>query len=130
VSSHRFALAGYAPQPSEAVVEIEELGKGRRVRRALGGAAAWLGAGVVCVFIPIAHFVLVPFCLVMAFVTGMRRMAQGQIVTAAHGRCPDCGAEQELDLKGPWGGLKDLTCRQCQRPMRMSVSKAEGLNLP
>jgi hypothetical protein len=119
VSSYRFGLAGYAPQPSEAIVDIQELGKSQRMRRAVTGAAAWFGAAVVSVFIPIAHFVLVPFCLVMSFVMGMRRMAQGKMVTAARGRCPDCGAEQDLDLKGPWGGPRDLTCRKCQRPMRM-----------
>lgn len=119
MSEYRFQLAGYAPERGTAVVDIESLSPEQRMGRAFKGAGMWLLAGVVSVFIPIAHFVLVPLCLVGAFVMGFVRFTQKALVTRAHGRCPDCGAEQDLDLIGPWRGPSDLVCRGCQRPLRM-----------
>lgn len=119
MSEHRFRLAGYAPEPSEAVVDIETLGPDQRLARAFRGSAAWLGAGIVSVFIPIAHFVLVPACLLIAVIMGFVRMGQTALVRKAHGKCPDCGTDQPLDIVGPWRGPTDLVCRNCQRPMRM-----------
>lgn len=83
------------------------------------GFAGWIGAGIVCVFIPIAHFVLVPGCVIGAFVMFGRRMAQRTMVVYARGRCPDCGTEQELDLLGPWTGRTNLACSSCRRPLRL-----------
>ena len=122
MTSQRFLLAGYAPAPAEAVVDIEALDTPRRLVRAAKGFVGWIAAAVVCVFIPIAHFVLVPLCTIGAFVFAARRFAQRAIVVRAHGRCPDCGAEQELDLLGPWTGRKDLVCRSCQRPMTLKAA--------
>jgi hypothetical protein len=114
-----FQLVGYAPQPGDAVLEIETLAPARRIARALGGFGAWLGAGVVCVFIPIAHFVLVPSCLVGSVVMLLRRLAQHRLVVKAGGHCPDCGAEQDLDVLGPFPGRTDLFCRNCHRPLKL-----------
>ena len=122
MTSRRFLLAGYAPAPSEAVVDIEVLGTPRRMARAARGFFGWLAAALVCVFIPIAHFVLVPLCTIGAFVFAARRLTQRAIVVEARGRCPDCGAEQELDLLGPWTGRKNLVCRSCQRPMELKAA--------
>lgn len=119
-SSHAFGLTGYAAEPGEATLEIEDLDPKRRLARGLRTFALWTFAAVVCVFIPIAHFVLVPFCLIMAFVMLAVRMGQKRMVVKARGRCPDCGTVQDLDLLGPWKGRADLSCASCRRPMRLS----------
>jgi hypothetical protein len=116
---HLFQLAGYAPQPGVAVVDIETLSPPRRIGRALGGFGAWLGAGILCVFIPIAHFILVPSCLIGSVVMLMRRLAQRRLVVKAQGTCPDCGADQDLDIVGPFPGRTDLFCRSCHRPLKL-----------
>ncbi len=113
-------LAGYHPEPTEAALEVDELSAGRRLGRALRGFAAWLAAAVICVFIPIAHFVLVPACLVGAFVVLARRLRTRALVVSAHGRCPDCGVEQDLDVLGPWRGeARPLACRACHRGLEL-----------
>jgi len=113
-------LAGYRQDPTEAVLEVDELDAGRRVGRALKGFAGWLGAVVVCVFIPIAHFVLVPGCLIGALVVLARRLRTRLLVVRAHGICPDCGAEQDLDVLGPWRGeARSLACRSCHRGLEL-----------
>jgi hypothetical protein len=116
-------LAGYHPQATDAVLEVDELTYGRRLGRALKGSGAWLGAAVVCVFIPIAHFVLVPSCLLGAIVVLVARLRTPTLVVRAHGVCPDCGAEQDLDVLGPWrGGVRSLACRACHRGLELRPS--------
>ena len=122
--SRQFRVRGYSGRTTEAIVELRELTPPERTRRAVTGLLAWWGAMVVCVFIPIAHFVLVPGCFVMGLVTLFRRMGQGTLIASARATCPDCGAEQVLDMKGPFRGLSDIVCRQCQRSLTASPAGA------
>src|SRR6185503_7590772 len=45
-----------------------------RMRRALLGLGTFWGIAILCVFIPIAHFVLVPSFLIIGIVVGVRRV--------------------------------------------------------
>ena len=119
MTSLHFRLAGYAPEPSDATVEVETLSAHQRFVRAAKGFGIWFVAAILCIGIPVAHFVLVPACLIGAFIFSAVRYSQRAVVMSARGRCPDCGAEQELDLKGPWKGPRDQVCRSCHRPMRL-----------
>jgi len=113
-------LAGYHPDATAAVLEVDELGAARRARRALKGFAAWLLGAVACVFIPVAHFVLVPGCLVGAVAVLVVRLRTRALIVRAHGVCPDCGVEQDLDVLGPWrGGARALACRACHRGLEL-----------
>jgi hypothetical protein len=116
-------LAGYHPEATDAVLEVDELGAGRRLARALKGFGAWCGSAVVCVFIPVAHVLLVPACLVGSVVVLITRLRTRALVVRAHGVCPDCGAEQELDVLGPWrGDVRALACRACHRGLDLRPS--------
>ena len=68
------------------------------MRRAVKGLAGFWGAMVVSVFIPVAHFVLVPSFFLVGIWQGVRRLKTAELVRGAHGRCPDCGAEQDFEL--------------------------------
>ncbi len=116
----QFQVRGYSGRTTEAIVELRELGPHERTRRAIMGLLAWWGAMVVCVFIPIAHFVLVPGCFIMGLVTFARRITHGTVIASARATCPDCGAEQALDMKGPFHGLTDIVCRKCQRSLTVT----------
>ncbi len=118
--SRQFQVRGYSGRTTEAIVELRELSPPERTRRAVTGLLAWWGAMVVCVFIPIAHFVLVPGCFIMGLVTLFRRMGQGTLIASARATCPDCGAEQALDMKGPFRGLGEIVCRACQRTLTVA----------
>ena len=123
ISTRICRLAGYHPDATEAVLEVDELSTGRRVGRALKGFAAWFAAAVVCVLIPVAHFVLVPGCLLGAFIVLVLRLRARSLVVSAHGTCPDCGAAQDLDVLGPWRGeARSLACRACHRGLELRPS--------
>ena len=123
ISTRTCRLSGYHPQATAAVLEVDELNPGRRIGRALKGFAIWFAAGAVCVFVPIAHFVLVPACLIGAFVVLALRLRTRAIVVGAHGSCPDCGAEQDLDVLGPWRGeTRPVACRACHRGLELHAA--------
>jgi hypothetical protein len=117
----RYWLAGYSDQRTEATIRIRSYDRAGRVKRAISGLLAWWGAAVVSVFIPVAHFFLVPGFLLFGLVTFVRRLKTPDLVVAAHGTCPDCGAAQDLDILGAWDASRDVICRECHRPLRLSA---------
>lgn len=118
-----FPLTGYAPVPGEARLEVEILTPPKRVKRGVIGFLIWFVAAIACIGIPIAHFVLVPTCLIIAIIMFFRRLAQRRLVVKARGKCPDCGAEQDLDALGPFPVRTDLVCQSCHRPLRLVLTQ-------
>lgn len=112
-------VVGYSPQPTEAVLRVDHLVPGRRVGRAVGSFAKWFVAAILSVFVPAAHFLLVPGCLVGAFVALVVRLGQSDLVLDARGTCPDCGLEQDLDVGGTWRVPMDIACRGCRRRLTL-----------
>ncbi len=96
-----------------------------RVRRAVKGLAGFWGAMVVSVFIPIAHFVLVPSFLFVGVWQFSRRLRTGEMVKGAHGRCPDCGSEQDFELGG-WGFPQSVQCASCRRGLTLAATSGPG----
>ena len=118
--TEQFQLTGYGPTPTTATVTIRSFDKRERVRRALKGLATFWGAAIGSVFIPVAHFLLVPgFALYGAF-TFFTRLGAAEVVMAAEGVCPDCGKSQKLEIGGRWHLPRNVSCRHCQRALRIS----------
>ena len=91
------------------------------MRRALAGLGLWWGAALVSVFIPVAHFFLVPGFFLYGLYTFLQRLKTNQLAVAGRGTCPDCGREQELDVAGRWILPRSTSCRFCQRSIRITV---------
>jgi hypothetical protein len=117
---HTYQLTGYSPTPGTATVTVRRFDKRERVRRALKGLATFWGAALGSVFIPVAHFLLVPSLALYGAYTFFERLGACQVVTAAEGTCPDCGKTQKLDTGGRWKVPRDISCRYCQRALRIS----------
>ncbi len=54
----------------------------------------------------------------------VRDLKTDQLVAQARGACPDCGAEQVLDLAGRWRGRAEVACRDCHRMLRVEPENA------
>ena len=121
ISDYPVLVTGYAPAPSQGVVTVDHLVGPRRVMRAVKGFLMYFGLAIVSVFIPAAHFILVPLFLVTSFVALFLRLSQRNLVVKAHGRCPDCGAEQEIDMPKSWHLPVETSCRSCQRRLTLSA---------
>jgi hypothetical protein len=115
----RFLLRGYHGVPTSGTVTIREFNRNERLRRAFAGLGKWWGVAVLSVLVPVAHFVLVPSFLAYGAWQFFQRLGTVDLVIAARGSCPDCGAEQALDLGARWRAPQPVTCRQCHRGLQL-----------
>ena len=98
-----FLLSGYHGEPTRGTVTIQEFDREPRHRT------------------PEAHFVLVPSFLAYGLWQFFQRLGTAELATDARGTCPDCGAEQALELAPRWRAPQPVTCRQCHRGLRLSL---------
>ena len=126
IKNQPFLLNGYHGEPTSGSVTIREFNRNERVRRAFAGLAKWWGVAVVAVFIPVAHFVLVPSFLAYGAWQFFQRLGAGAVASDAHGTCPDCGAEQVLELASRWQAPQPVTCRHCHRGLQLVLPLPAG----
>jgi hypothetical protein len=115
-----FTLSGYSGLPTQGTVTVQEFSRDERVRRALAGLGKWWGIALGSVFIPVAHFILVPSFVLYGMVQFAQRLATVTLATDAHGTCPDCHAEQTLEVAARWHVPQAVTCRSCHRGLQLS----------
>jgi hypothetical protein len=90
-----------------------------RIRRTARGVGITLGLGVLAVFIPVFHWVLVPLFLVALPVVGVYMYRVTAMVERAVGECPACRQPITLTLAPQtriphWG-----YCPTCNRPLQL-----------
>ena len=117
-----YPLTGYSPTPTTATVTTRSFDPKERVRRAVKGLATFWGVALGCIFIPVAHFALVPGFGLFGVYTFFERLNAPAIVVKAEGVCPDCGQAQTLDIHGRWKvpPPRTVACRNCQRSLRIA----------
>jgi len=118
-------LRGYGSTTRDATVRVVSFGRSVRLRRALSGLVlAWLLA-VVCIFIPVAHFFLVPGFLGLGAYLFASRWRTSSSVMRAFGTCPDCDASQDFQMAGNWNPPHRVTCNGCQRSLVLEFGDCE-----
>ena len=116
-----FVLNGYHGTPTRGSVTIQTFDREQRLRRAFGGLGKWWAVALFSVFIPVAHFVLVPSFLAYGAWQFFQRWGTVELATDARGTCPDCGTEQVLELAPRWRAPQPVTCGQCHRGLRLAL---------
>jgi hypothetical protein len=119
-----FLLSGYNGRPTQGTVTIRAFTRQERWRRAVAGLGQWWGVGLVSVFIPVAHFVLVPSFLLYGAWQFVYRLGTTELATGARATCPDCHTAQALELAARWRAPQPVTCRACHRGLRLSLPPA------
>lgn len=90
-----------------------------RLLRALKMLGILWVLALVTLFIPIAHFVLVPTFLIAGPVVAFKRYAMKSALEKAGGKCPACGQEVTIPLE-PGDRLPKRTyCPACNKPIRL-----------
>ncbi len=89
-----------------------------RMQQSLKKLGLFWGLAVLCIFIPVFHFVLVPLFLGLGVYFALRsRKSEGSIIRGETS-CPHCGTVVHL---GPselqWPVIE--ICQSCARPVRM-----------
>jgi len=115
-----YHVTGYSGNRTTATVTVQSFDRAERVRRALKGLGTFWAAALGSVLIPVAHFLLVPSLLVYGAYTFLQRLGAVEVATAARAICPDCGAVQQLDVRGRWSVPRDVACGRCQRSLHLA----------
>ena len=95
------------------VAVIEDRGLPERTKRAAKGLLALWGAGALCAFVPLAHFVLVPGFLLAGVILAVVRLRLRSALARVEGVCPRCKVERTLLGSGRYreGGM--VHCEGC-----------------
>ncbi|HEY8370607.1 MAG TPA: hypothetical protein VIM86_14970 [Thermodesulfobacteriota bacterium] len=115
----RLLAFGAEAAPARAAVALNP--PGLRARRALAALGACWGLAVAAVFIPVAHFVLVPALLVAGPVLAIRRLGEHRSLVRLEGRCARCGLEQAFDAAGRFPPKRPVVCHRCRAELRVEA---------
>lgn len=119
VSSVPASLVVFGAPPSPATATVIEQGPGRRAARALAGLGLFWAIAAACVFIPVAHFLLVPTFLLCGIVVAALRLREGRRLVALRGACPRCSVEQDFGTTGRFDQEREVVCPKCHARLRL-----------
>ncbi|MEE8117823.1 MAG: hypothetical protein V3T28_12005 [Gemmatimonadales bacterium] len=114
-------LSGYSGRTTEVMVELISFDRTQRMRRAWLGLAAWWAAAAATVFIPVAHFFLVPGFFAFGIYSFLQRARTAVVAVAVSGICPDCEAEQKFEAPARWSESVTLACANCGRSLKLTA---------
>jgi ribosomal protein S27AE len=114
---------GHPPRPARAV--IVEQAPGQRVARTLAGLGMFWGLAVAAVFIPVAHFVLVPTFVVGGIVMAVKRAREDRRLLRVRGACPRCGAVREVRPGGRFVDGRSFDCPKCHGNLTLATHSGE-----
>ena len=116
-SEKPFVLTGYGEKVTRGVALVTSFDRAGRTSRAWKGlAAAWAGA-LASVFIPVAHFLLVPGFAIAGIVVFASRIRTTEVTRSMKGTCPHCAVEQDFEPAGRWNPPHTVTCQRCYRSL-------------
>ncbi len=93
-----------------------------RRKRAIKWGVGSLLLAVVSVVLPLAHFFLVPFFLIMTPVVTWYQLRQAGIIISGEARCPVCGADFSFAKRPPILPFDDV-CTNCRQAIRVIRAK-------
>ena len=102
---------GFPPRPATALV-IEQT-TGERVGRVFAGLGMFWALALGGLFIPVAHFILVPVFLAAGVVMAVKRSREDRRLAEVRGPCPRCGAQQVFKGGGRFANGRSLDCPAC-----------------
>jgi hypothetical protein len=113
---------GAPPRPAEVTVVTD--GLGRRVGRALAALGICWALAFPAIFLPVAHFVLVPGLVLAGPVLAVLRLRQARRIAVVHGVCPRCGVEQDFTPGGAARPSRRIDCPRCRNELTLTLEEA------
>jgi hypothetical protein len=117
-------LTAFGYEACAATAVVVEQPPGTRFGRVLSGLGTFWGLGLVSVFIPVAHFVLVPTFLLAGIALAIRRAREDRRLVLLRGACPRCGAAQEFQPGGRYADGRSFDCPKCHGTVTLAVPPA------
>ena len=115
-------LGAFGAPHLAATARVLRQSRQRRMRRALAALGMCWGAAIPCIFIPLAHFFLVPTLVTTGIVLFVLRSREDTRLLGVRGRCPRCGVEQEFPAGGRLHGERALDCPRCHNHLTFAAA--------
>ena len=84
-----FSVSGFSGRITQGVCTVLSFDRSARLRRAWTALAAWWGVALGCVFIPVAHVLLVPSFFGFGIYQFIDRVRTAELTRDARGACPN-----------------------------------------
>ncbi|MBX7144158.1 MAG: hypothetical protein K1X79_06885 [Oligoflexia bacterium] len=103
---------------TQGVVNLQSWTPRQRLARSLKAMGACWGIALVCLFIPILHFILVPILFLAGLIVQPLYMKQSSRVLGGQGTCPFCAADFDVAATADRWPLRDI-CAKCHRHVQI-----------
>jgi hypothetical protein len=107
------SLTAFGFPSQDAAAVIVEQTPAQRAMRVLMGLGFFWGLALCGLFIPVAHFILVPTFVVAGIVVALRRAREDRRLILVRGACPRCGAQHEFRPGGRFESGRSIPCPHC-----------------
>ncbi len=114
-------LNAFGGEPESGTAVVAEQDPGERLVRALAGLGMFWGLALLGLFIPVAHFILVPTFLTAGLVVAIKRAREDKRLISVRGACPRCSVEQEFKVGGRLTADRTFDCPSCHNHLRLGV---------
>lgn len=94
-----------------------------RSKNAMRTLGMWLLFTFVSVFIPFAHWILVPSLLVASFVLALEKLNEASRSEGGTGECPKCHQSFRIQ-PSKWSSRLTDNCEHCQTDVEMTFSQS------
>ncbi|OGQ23978.1 MAG: hypothetical protein A2138_11860 [Deltaproteobacteria bacterium RBG_16_71_12] len=125
MAEHAVTLSLPNCQDTSAVAVIVERALPARALRASVALAGTWGAALVCVFVPLLHFVLVPSLLLVGLVVAALRLTERRTLQAVRGACPRCAVDRTFEASGRFKDGRALHCDGCGNDITIRAGPAQ-----
>jgi hypothetical protein len=112
-----------APVTSGVAVVLHRSPASRAGRAGVALGIAWLLA-FPAIFLPVAHFVLVPGLIVGGVVLAAMRLAETRTLARVRGVCPRCKATLDLSPGGRYRLPRAVQCVRCRNELTLAAPAA------
>jgi hypothetical protein len=117
------SLTAFGHPPCWVTAVIVEQTPSQRLGRALAGLAMCWALALGGLFIPVAHFILVPIFVVAGVVVAVKRAHEERRLLLLRGACPRCGAAQEFKPGGRFATGRSVDCPKCHGTLTLVTAE-------
>lgn len=117
------SLTAFGHPPSRVTAVVIEQTPTQRVGRTLAGLGMFWALALGGLFIPVAHFILVPTFVVTGIIVAVKRAREDRRLVELRGACPRCGAAQEFKPGGRFATGRSVDCPKCHGILTLVASE-------
>ncbi len=115
-------LSAFGAPPVHATATVQNQSPAERLRRTAAGVGLCAGLALVSLFIPVAHFILVPTFVGAGIAVAVVRAREDTRLLRVHGVCPRCATAQDFEGGGRFTQSRTLDCPTCHTHLTLTAS--------